>query len=572
MSLMDASLPRPPFEALSHIVRNSQKIVLKELTTATSAAKQLSSTLNPAASASASKASRQTAPAQTAAQADKQLAALIATVSGLKRRLEEMERMAQRQAKGLAVRLEYLAQMERDEQPAGGVAARRASSSISGGEEKRREGERQIAKEMDVEDGSARTDSTAASSSTSNGHTNGHQQHNGSHAAASPSAFTLASIHSITPPPTPSHRLHRLFLDYCLRSSLYRTAAALSSAAASPALASLSDASLFSSLQAVVGGLRARDVSRLLAWCGEWRSRLVRQGSSLEWDARCVDMMEMVKRGERDAAMEYGRKWLGAGVTAGREGGAGREEEEKEATADGDDGHGSSQWDDAVVQERLRKLQEAMTAALYHPLFHPADAQSAEAVLFTSSSSAYHKYSRYWSDERWAELEYQFRLTHLAVHGLPQHSQLALVLYTGMAALKTPYCQSPATEHTKPAVAPSAATPALSSSSSSPPSASFFVQPVVPSSPASSCPVCSSRLLYELSAGLPSTQRSQSCLVCALTGSVMDEHNPPLVLPNGAVYSKPALVRMAQANGGYVTCARTQERYALDECKQAFVL
>ena len=570
MSQLEASLPRPPFEALSHIVRNSQKIVLKELTTATSAAKQLSSTLTPPASAS--KANRQQ-PTQVMTQADKQLAALIATVGGLKRRLEEMERMAQRQARGLAVRLEYLAQMEREEQT-GGVIARRAGVTVGGaggGEEKRREGEKQKARDMDVEQAEAGTKSTDTPSSTSNGHSNGHQQPNGSHSAASHSSFSLDSIAATTPPPTASHRLHRLFLDYCLRSSLYRTAAALSSSA-SPQLAALSDTSLFSSMQGVVAGLRVRDVSRLLAWCGEWRSRLVRMGSSLEWDARCVDMMEMVKRGERDTAMEYGRKWLGVGVTAGREGGAKEEEkeekEEKEAASENDS---KSQWDDSVVQERLRKLQEAVTAALYYPLFHPASSHSPEAVLFTSSSTAYHKYSRYWSDERWADLEYQFRLTHLAVHGLPQHSQLALVLFTGMATLRTPYCRCPPNDKLTPATTLTT-THSSSSSSASSSLPSSSIQPIFPSSPASSCPVCSSRVLFELSGGLPVTQRSQSCLVCGLTGSVMDEHNPPLVLPNGCVYSKNALMRMAQADGGYVTCVRTQERYALEECKQAFVL
>ena len=256
------------------------------------------------------------------------------------------------------------------------------------------------------------------------------------------------------------------------------------------------------------------------------------------------------------------------GVTAGREAGAKEEEKEEKEAADSDS---KSQWDDVVVQDRLRKLQEAVTAALYYPLFHPASSQSAEAVLFTPSSFAFHKYSRYWSDERWAELEHQFHHTHLAVHGLPQHSQLALVLYTGMATLKTPYCRCPLAEQVKPAAA-SAIAPSSSSSAPSPIHSSSSVLPVFPSSPASSCPVCSSHVLYELSVGLPATQRSQSCLVCGLTGSVMDEHNPPLVLPNGCVYSKPALVRMAQANGGYVTCAKTQEQFPLDECKQAFVL
>ena len=52
----------------------------------------------------------------------------------------------------------------------------------------------------------------------------------------------------------------------------------------------------------------------------------------------------------------------------------------------------------------------------------------------------------------------------------------------------------------------------------------------------------------------------------------MDEHNPPLALPNGHVYSKNTLRAMAARNGGLVTCPRTGESFKLTDCRKAFIL
>lgn len=51
------------------------------------------------------------------------------------------------------------------------------------------------------------------------------------------------------------------------------------------------------------------------------------------------------------------------------------------------------------------------------------------------------------------------------------------------------------------------------------------------------CPACS-EVGSQLCSGLPFAYHPHSRLVCRVTQSVMDEHNPPLVLPNGRVYSK----------------------------------
>jgi len=82
------------------------------------------------------------------------------------------------------------------------------------------------------------------------------------------------------------------------------------------------------------------------------------------------------------------------------------------------------------------------------------------------------------------------------------------------------------------------------------------------------CPTCVAPL-NALARAVPVALRQQSCIVCRISGAVMNEHNPPLVLPNGNVYSAAAL----QAQGGErVRDPRTDETFALSACKKAFVL
>jgi macrophage erythroblast attacher len=53
----------------------------------------------------------------------------------------------------------------------------------------------------------------------------------------------------------------------------------------------------------------------------------------------------------------------------------------------------------------------------------------------------------------------------------------------------------------------------------------------------SECPVCSKQL-FQLASTLPYSHCAQSRLVCPISGEVMNENNPPMVLPNGYVYGE----------------------------------
>jgi macrophage erythroblast attacher len=52
----------------------------------------------------------------------------------------------------------------------------------------------------------------------------------------------------------------------------------------------------------------------------------------------------------------------------------------------------------------------------------------------------------------------------------------------------------------------------------------------------------------------------------------MNEHNPPMALPNGYVYGEKALLKMSQANKGLVTCSRSGDTFDFSEVKKVFVM
>lgn len=74
-----------------------------------------------------------------------------------------------------------------------------------------------------------------------------------------------------------------------------------------------------------------------------------------------------------------------------------------------------------------------------------------------------------------------------------------------------------------------------------------------------------------LAEGLPFAKHVHSKLICALSHSLMNEHNPPAALPNGYVYSQRALQEMAAAHGGRVTCPRTGFACDVSELRRVFI-
>ena len=85
------------------------------------------------------------------------------------------------------------------------------------------------------------------------------------------------------------------------------------------------------------------------------------------------------------------------------------------------------------------------------------------------------------------------------------------------------------------------------------------------------CPTCREPL-RALAFMVPVALRQQSCIVCRISGEIMNDTNAPLVLPNGNVYSSAALHAEAEANDGRVRDPATGELYSIDDCRKIYIM
>lgn len=137
---------------------------------------------------------------------------------------------------------------------------------------------------------------------------------------------------------------------------------------------------------------------------------------------------------------------------------------------------------------------------------------------------------------RWQQLILQFRRENFKLYQLSQDSIFTVTLQAGLSALKTPQCYMECGAEKNPA-----------------------------------CPVCSKHLNV-LARKLPFAHCAQSRLICAMSGQPLNEHNPPMMLPNGYVYGLNAMTAMANVNGGMVTCPRTKDTFDFEKAQKVFVM
>ena len=76
----------------------------------------------------------------------------------------------------------------------------------------------------------------------------------------------------------------------------------------------------------------------------------------------------------------------------------------------------------------------------------------------------------------------------------------------------------------------------------------------------------------ELAKDLPWAKHATSKLVCYIDETLMDDTNPPMVLPNGYAYGRNAMERMAAEDEGEVTCPKTDEVYPFSSLRRAYIL
>uniref|UniRef100_A0A8C9SC22 E3 ubiquitin-protein transferase MAEA n=1 Tax=Scleropages formosus TaxID=113540 RepID=A0A8C9SC22_SCLFO len=135
---------------------------------------------------------------------------------------------------------------------------------------------------------------------------------------------------------------------------------------------------------------------------------------------------------------------------------------------------------------------------------------------------------------RWKMLIQQFRYDNYRLHQLGNNSVFTITLQAGLSAIKTPQCYKE------------------DGSSKNP-----------------DCPVCS-KSLNKLAQPLPMAHCANSRLVCKISGEVMNENNPPMMLPNGYVYGYNSLLSIRQDDK--VVCPRTKEVFNFSQAEKVYIM
>jgi len=184
-------------------------------------------------------------------------------------------------------------------------------------------------------------------------------------------------------------RLDRMLVEYFLRNGFYNTATKLANTSE---IEDLTNIEVFLVAREVEEALSRGDVSKCLSWCHDNKSKLRKMKSTLEFNVRLQEFIEMIKKDQKMEAVRHAKKFLST--------------------------------DDP---EHLPIVQQGM-ALLAFPL---------DTVL--------QPYKDLLDHGRWQSLIEQFRSENYRLHQLSSQSMFTVALQAGLSSLKTSHCykQSP---------------------------------------------------------------------------------------------------------------------------------
>lgn len=174
-------------------------------------------------------------------------------------------------------------------------------------------------------------------------------------------------------------------------------------------------------------------------------------------------------------------------------------------------------------------------------------------LLAFPSDTQLEPYRQLLDPNRWKKLIQMFRSENYKLHQLSNQSVLSVCLQAGLASLKTHYCIEPSHSDVTSHIQDMKRLRTINEERNI------------------ECPVCYPPL-NNLAQGLPYSHCSQSRLVCYLSGTPLNEHNVPLMLPNGFVYGEQALLKMAEENESQVVCPRTKQIYQFTQLEKVYVM
>ncbi|KIL00322.1 hypothetical protein PAXRUDRAFT_821780 [Paxillus rubicundulus Ve08.2h10] len=182
-------------------------------------------------------------------------------------------------------------------------------------------------------------------------------------------------------------RLDRWLVDWTLRVGREKTARKL---AQERGIETLVDIDLFMDIHRIERALCQHSCTEAIAWCSENKTALRKIKSTLEFELRLQEYIELARTRKTQEAIAYSKKHL-------------------------------ILWQETHLQQIMQ----------------------ASALLAVQPSTTCGQYRRLYDASRWTSLIQAFRLAIYTLNSLPTEPLLHLALYAGLASLKLPACYDP---------------------------------------------------------------------------------------------------------------------------------
>ncbi len=302
-------------------------------------------------------------------------------------------------------------------------------------------------------------------------------------------------------------RLSALIADYLFRQDFKGAASALAKHAEVEGLCDFED---MSRRATVAGELREGNTESAISWCEDNAARLKKLGSPFRARLAIFELRQRVA--ERDEAV-YKRSSAKKDVSA-------IQAEDKQQSA-------------VLLAWARREVAPAISSC---PPNHRTELMKqfqalCGAAMFPPSSEG--QMSRYKFDTDAVEEGEKLATLFSTLHegSSLQHGLLTSLFAMGCTAVRTQLC-----------------TP----------------------TPGAACPTCNPNV-HPMAKTLPLSEKVVSRVICRYSGRPMTDSNPPLMLPNGNVYSTETVHKLAEVNDGRVIDPFTKDEYPLADAVKVFI-
>ncbi|RVE52757.1 hypothetical protein evm_002630 [Chilo suppressalis] len=415
-------------------------------------------------------------------------------------------------------------------------------------------------------------------------------------------------------------RLDRMLVDYFLRNGYYESANKLADARS---LRELTNVDIYAAAAEVEAELCQQRTARCLQWCADNKSKLRKLNSSMEFKIRIQEFIELVREDKRLEAVRYAKKHFSTyeegqlediqhcmGMLAFPK--DTEVQPYRSLLAEGRETY-VQQWTNMVAQfrwEHARLLHPARLPAL------PVALQLGLAALNTPYPFQYacEDTSRMGHILSTRGVSSVFNIVERCPPLLPRrilklvakHASMEFLSKTSIISYSVTTCSEELFSLIPPSPFLQKTTPVglrrhrltvvthffvvLLPAHVSPPSNNlgsfkmavvavynyytrylcvWTLSPLNISTKVSACPVCQPPL-NRLARALPHAHCSHSRLVCRITNQPLNEHNQPMVLPNGQVYGEKAIKEMVKL--GSIVCPKTKEVFSLKSVEKVYVM